>query len=317
MFPARRGYRTPSAADRPVLVSASSSAALTRPCVSRVSYNPRMPNPPKTDHERALRVAFLGSGSSGNATAITDGETTVLVDCGFSAREVARRLRVHGIDTASVSAVLLTHEHVDHVRGIEVIARHWGCTVWATAGTLSAARLGHNLPDVRLLTAGEPARIGTLDVLAFRSSHDAAEPVGFVVGRDGSGRFGLLTDTGTFTHEAAEALRGCDVVALECNHDPDMLETGPYPWFLKKRIASDRGHLSNVAAADAIENLADSRLSHVFAVHLSRTNNTHGLARDALADRLARLGLDVKVTPVGQECAEPSKPRQEVAASAP
>ena len=144
--------------------------------------------------------------------------------------------------------------------------------------------------------------MGTLEVLAFRTSHDAAEPVGFVLGDATSGRLGLVSDTGAFTPEAHEALQHCDVIGIECNHDAGMLETGPYPWFLKQRIASTRGHLSNADAASAVERLASERLAHVYAVHLSRTNNTHDLARTALAGCLARLGLDVPVTSVTQDC---------------
>ena len=265
-----------------------------------------MSSPAETQEQRALRVAFLGSGSSGNATLITDGDTTVLIDCGFSAREVVRRLTAHGVDAGRVSAILITHEHTDHVQGVEVFARRFGCQVWATAGARRAGRLDAKVGDIQPLHAGEPARVGTLEVLPFTSSHDAAEPVGFVVSGAGSNgreeRFGLATDTGTFTGEAAEALRDCDILGIECNHDGDMLATGPYPWFLKQRIASSRGHLSNADAADALERVAGDRLTQVYALHLSRTNNTHELARHALASRLAQVGLDVSVASVTQHC---------------
>ncbi len=262
-----------------------------------------MPSPPKTTIQHTLRVTFLGSGSSGNATVVTDGETTLLVDCGFSTREVVRRLHAHGIDAESISAILVTHEHTDHVSGVEVFARRFGCSVWATSGTRRAAHLDRRIADVRTVRSGETTRVGTFDVLAFETSHDATEPVGFVVGDGACGRLGLATDIGAFSDEAAEALRGCEVLGIECNHDADMLATGPYPFFLKQRIASARGHLSNSDAAAALERVAGDRLVHVYAMHLSRTNNTRDLAHHALSARLASLGLDVPVTAVGQGCA--------------
>jgi phosphoribosyl 1,2-cyclic phosphodiesterase len=260
-----------------------------------------MPRPYQTSLLAELRAAFLGSGSSGNATAVSDGSTTVLIDCGFSAREVTRRLRAHGIDPTSVKAVLLTHEHMDHVSGVEVFARRHECQIWASAGTRRAARLDGRLAEVHTLKAGEPTRIGTLDILPFDISHDALEPLGYVVQAEGGHRFGLATDTGVFTEQAAEALLGCDVIGLECNHDVEMLAAGPYPWFLKQRIASSRGHLSNRDAALALERVAGDRLRRVHALHLSRTNNTRELAREGLDRCLCHLGLDVEVVPVSQD----------------
>jgi phosphoribosyl 1,2-cyclic phosphodiesterase len=260
-----------------------------------------MPRRPHTNTVDAVRVVFLGSGSSGNSAAVTDGTTTVLVDCGFSARETERRLEGHGIPAESVSAILVTHEHTDHTSGIAVFARRFGATVWATAGTRRGGRFDAHTPDVRTLAAGEPVRVGTLTVLPFGISHDAEEPVGYCIEANCGTRVGIATDTGTFTDEAAEALTGCDIVGLECNHDLDMLAGGPYPWFLKQRISSTRGHLSNPDAADALERIASDRLGQVCALHLSRTNNTHDLAREALELRLARLGLDVPVASVSQD----------------
>jgi phosphoribosyl 1,2-cyclic phosphodiesterase len=266
-----------------------------------MAYNRGMPHRPETDSSDAVRVVFLGSGSSGNSAAVTDGTTTVLVDCGFSARETTRRLRGHGIPAESVSAILVTHEHTDHTSGVAVFARRYGATVWATAGTRRGGRFHAHTPDVRTLAAGEPVRVGTLSVLPFSISHDAEEPVGYRIEASCGTRIGIATDTGAFTAEAAEALRGCDIVGLECNHDVDMLAGGPYPWFLKQRISSTRGHLSNPDAADALERIASDRLREVCALHLSRTNNTHDLAREALGLRLERLGLDVAVTSVTQD----------------
>lgn len=258
-----------------------------------------MPDQPRTEipppSPPSLSVSFLGSGSSGNAAIVSDGTTTVLVDCGFSAREVATRLQSYHLVPERISAVLVTHEHTDHVRGIEVFARRFGCPVWATAGTTQAARLFGRVEDLRRLDPGNEQRIGTLTVLPFRISHDAAEPVGFAIGDDAGSRVGIATDTGVFTDDAAEALSGCDIIGLECNHDLDMLSAGPYPWFLKQRIASSRGHLSNPDAARALARIASDRLSRVHALHLSRTNNRRDIATEALERAIAELGLGAEV----------------------
>lgn len=258
-----------------------------------------------------LRVVVLGSGSSGNATAVADGTTTLLIDCGFSARETARRMAAAGLDPATVSAVLVTHEHSDHVRGIEVFTRRHAsaCRVMSTRGTLAAEPLDAVADRAEALRPGEVRRIGTLDVVAFRTSHDAADPVGYRI-EAGGAVVGIATDTGVLTDEAREALAGCDVLAIECNHDLDMLENGPYPYFLKRRIRSSRGHLSNPDAADAVEALASDRLRRVIAMHRSRTNNTHGLAGRALEARLARIGLGVPVDVARQDGVVDPEPAQ-------
>ena len=242
-----------------------------------------------------LRVVFLGSGSGGNAVAVTDGITTVLIDCGFSAREVARRMSLVGLDADQVTAVFLTHEHSDHLRGVEVFSRRHSCDVYATTGTRRAAGLDAMAATVYGIVGGEETLIGTLAVVPFRTSHDAAEPVGFRVTTPGGMTFGLATDTGVLTPEAAEALADVDILGLESNHDLKMLEAGPYPGFLKRRILSPDGHLSNPDAADAVEALASNRLRRVVAVHRSDTNNTASLARRTLLARMAAIGLDVPV----------------------
>lgn len=242
-----------------------------------------------------LHVVFLGSGSGGNAVAVTDGITTVLIDCGFSAREVARRMAAHGLNADGVAGILLTHEHSDHLRGVDVFSRRHGCEVYATTGTRRAAGLDAMDACVVNIAGGEEVRIGTLSVVPFRTSHDAAEPVGFRVTTPSGMTFGLATDTGILTPEAAEALRDLDVLGLESNHDLKMLEAGPYPGFLKRRILSADGHLSNPDAANALEALVSDRLKRVVAVHRSDTNNTTSLARRGLMARLAAIGLDIPV----------------------
>lgn len=258
------------------------------------------------------RMVVLGSGSAGNATVITDGPTTVLIDCGFSAREISGRLRSANIDPASVSAILVTHEHGDHVRGIDVFCRRHApeTVVYASSGTRRAGLLDEKAAEVVSVVPGEPLSIGTLTVTGFRTSHDAAEPLGFRVEAAGVS-LGIATDTGVLTQEATEALEGCAVLGIECNHDVSMLEHGPYPAYLKRRIRSAHGHLSNPDAADALERLASDALVHVFALHRSRTNNTPALAGFALQQRLAQLGLSVPVVVARQDEVCASAPAQE------
>ncbi|TLM87002.1 MAG: MBL fold metallo-hydrolase [Actinobacteria bacterium] len=264
--------------------------------VGCVRYTARMP----ATHSHSLRIVVLGSGSSGNAIAVTDGVTSVLIDCGFSARETARRMATCGLDAASTAALLLTHEHSDHVRGVEVFSRRHPMPVFASDGTRRAAGLDRAVADPRTIECGAEERIGTLRVVAFATSHDAAQPLGFRVESDDGERVGIVTDTGIVTEQAHEALAGCDLLAIESNHDVRMLERGRYPQFLKSRILSHRGHLANAQSADALEQLATDRLRHVIALHRSRENNTEQLVLAELASRLTALGLEVPVTAASQ-----------------
>lgn len=258
-----------------------------------------------------LRAVFLGSGSAGNATAIEYGDTLVLVDCGFSARDVSRRLASAGLDATRVSAILVTHEHGDHVRGIDVFVRRHapGCEIIASEGTVRAARLDRLDADVRRVRGLDSLRVGRLAVVPFATSHDAAEPLGFRFSAGGR-TLGLMTDSGVLTEQAAEVLADVNVLGIESNHDRHMLETGPYPHHLKRRILSRHGHLSNADAALAIERLAHDRLEAVVGLHRSRTNNTAALAGAALEACVNRLGLSVPVSVAAQNPSCDSDPPQ-------
>lgn len=261
-----------------------------------------MPLRTDTQQPRAtLRATVLGSGSSGNSLAVQWNGETLLLDCGFSAQETERRLSAAGIDPASVRAILVSHEHSDHIRGVRVLASRRHIPVYASRGTRIASGLDGNVPEVRSLVPGDSLAIGSVTVTAFRTSHDAAEPLGFRFEGPCGSALGVLTDTGTVTGEAREALSGCDVLAIESNHDPEMLEYGPYPWFLKRRISSAEGHLSNDAAAELIAELASDRLQRVVGTHLSSTNNTSRLATVSLGRALARLGHPATVEAAVQE----------------
>lgn len=245
---------------------------------------------------RTLQVTVLGSGSQGNAILVASGADLVLVDCGFSAREVATRMTACGHDPADLTALLLTHEHSDHIRGVDVLVRRHAAraAVYATSGTsdsLSPAARERLVPT----RAGDSFRIGSLTVAVFRTSHDAAEPTGFRIDAESGGSFGIASDTGVLTEEAVEALHGVEILGLESNHDIGMLRRGRYPWSLKQRILSEYGHLSNADASAAIPRLASDRMRVVIGLHRSMENNTPDLARCGLENALRDLAHSARV----------------------
>lgn len=244
----------------------------------------------------AFRFASLGSGSRGNATLIEAGGTRVLVDCGFAAREFVTRCDALGFDPASLDAILVTHEHGDHRRGVGAVARRFGVPVHMTQGTWRAADFGA-IEQLGLFPGHADAfRIGKLRVEPVPVPHDACEPVQFVFAyRDA--RLGLLTDLGSITPRVLRAFGAVDALLLEFNHDSDMLAAGPYPPSLQARVGGDYGHLNNRQAAGFLARAELGRLSHLVAAHLSEQNNTPDLAREALAACAADLSgcLDLLV----------------------
>ncbi len=231
-----------------------------------------------------MRFASLGSGSRGNGTLVEQGDTCVLVDCGFSVKETERRLATLGRSAESINAVLVTHEHGDHINGVGALARKYAIPVWATEGTFGADRLGANIEKKRICSHTSFA-IGDLEVQPFPVPHDAREPCQFVFG-NGDKRLGLLTDVGSRTPHLEQQLSGCDALILECNHDTQLLANGEYPPSLKRRVGGDLGHLSNVQAADILSRLDNSKLTQLVAAHLSEKHNTPSLAQEALAEVL-------------------------------
>lgn len=231
-----------------------------------------------------IRFASLGSGSKGNALLVESGRTRVLVDCGFGPRETAARLERLGVAPDSVTAVLVTHEHADHVGGAAACAARYGWTLHASHGTAGAAR---QLADmvVRRFDSHTAFAIGDLEIHPFPVPHDAREPTQFVFS-DGAARLGVLTDAGAVTPHIVAMLAGCAALVIECNHDAGMLARGRYPPQLKRRIAGGFGHLENGAAADLLRAIDAEGLRHVVAAHLSEENNTPELARAALAEAL-------------------------------
>jgi len=228
-----------------------------------------------------VRFAALGSGSRGNGWLIESGTTVLLVDSGFPLRETRVRLARLGLDVEDLSAVVITHEHGDHIRGIGPLARSSGLPVWMTHGTRQALR-DDNLPGLRLFDSDTPFAIGDLEVLPFAVPHDAREPCQLTIG-DGVHRLGLLTDLGSLTPHVERSLAGCDALVLEANHDTGMLRDGPYHEALKRRVGGDLGHLSNAQAAALLGRLDLGRLHHLIAAHLSETNNSQARVRASFA----------------------------------
>jgi len=230
-----------------------------------------------------MRFASLGSGSEGNALLVEVERTRVLIDCGFTLRDAVERLERLGVAPESVSAIVVTHEHGDHIGGVASFAGKFETPVWLTFGTLAVvSERFAELPCVRGFDSGDCFAIEAIEVRPFPVPHDAREPVQ-VVCSDGRWRLGVLTDLGTSTAHVETCLSGCDALVLECNHDLDMLANGDYPDPLKRRIASKFGHLDNGTAAGLLARIDASRLQHLFAAHLSRENNRPELARAALA----------------------------------
>ena len=232
-----------------------------------------------------MRFAYLGSGSQGNGLVVECGSTRVLLDCGFTLRETVARLERLGVDPHALDAIVVTHEHDDHVGGVGRLARKFGLPVWLTHGTLRGSGYALQGADLRFVEGYAAFQVGDLWIEPFPVPHDAGEPAQFVFG-DGDRRLGVLTDVGMATAHIQARLSGVDALALECNHDIDMLRASAYPPSLQQRIAGRLGHLDNGAAARLLASLDRSSLQHVVAVHLSEKNNTPHLAREALAGAL-------------------------------
>jgi phosphoribosyl 1,2-cyclic phosphodiesterase len=244
----------------------------------------------------ALGIAFLSSGSSGNCAVVRCGATAVLVDAGLSLRETKKRLAARGVALEDVSAVFLTHEHTDHVHGALALARKAGLPVYATEGTAVAAGLpGPLFADVRIVRGGRDLVLGGLHVRVTSTPHDGVESVCYVFADPAGRRVGMVTDLGHLSRPVLDALRDCEVLGLEANHDEDLLREGPYPQVLKRRILSDVGHLSNDAAAEGLKSLVGPRTRAVTALHVSRHNNTYPLAGRVFKEALEAIGAAVSL----------------------
>ncbi len=220
-----------------------------------------------------ISVCTLASGSKGNAIYVSDGHTSVLVDAGLSGVEIERRMASRGLSPGDLDAIVVSHEHEDHIRGVGVLSRRFNLPVYVNDGALKT-----DLPPLRHIQrrpfcCGSPFSINTLTIHPFSISHDAADPAGFTIHLHHH-KIGIATDLGIVTAMVREHLNACDLLVLEANHDPDMLINGPYPWHLKQRVKGRTGHLSNQDARALLEDIGHRELQHVILAHLSETNNT-------------------------------------------
>lgn len=247
-----------------------------------------------------LRLHVLGSGSKGNCSIVEGPEGCIMVDCGFSRKKVRERLEQEGVDPGSIVACLVTHEHSDHVSGVDVVSRWLDIPVLASQGTCQVDRMRTGVANLEGICSRDSFTLAGIQVTTFPTSHDAVDPFGmrFSYGDDA---LGFVTDTGFLSGEACELLSDVRLLALESNHDVDMLRTGPYPSYLKARIASNEGHLSNGQSCDGLDALLSDRLECVTGMHLSETNNTYDCALSALSKTIARSGLDCRVQVAFQE----------------
>lgn len=232
------------------------------------------------DFGGSLRFASLGSGSRGNATLVEWSQGSLLVDCGFSVKEIELRLGRLGKSARDLTAILVTHEHSDHIKGVAALSRRYDLPIYMTPGTFASREFG-TLPRLSLVESYSAFELCGLMVQPVAVPHDASEPSQFVFEHAGL-RLGILTDLGSITAQVEASYQGCDALMLEANHDPIMLATGSYPYSLKQRVGGQWGHLSNQQAAGLLERLDTRRLQHLVIAHISQKNNSIAAAQAAI-----------------------------------
>ncbi|NBG88101.1 MBL fold metallo-hydrolase [Isachenkonia alkalipeptolytica] len=236
-----------------------------------------------------IRFCSLVSGSAGNSYAFSDGEQRFLVDAGLSGKQIENRLAEIDIDPESLSGILISHEHIDHIKGAGILSRRYDLPVYANQGTWQAMedKIGKIAEkNRRTFQTNEIFSMGKLTIKPYKTSHDAAESVGFTVS-GGREKVSIATDIGCMTPEILEEIKGSDLVVLEANHDVEVLKSGRYPYSLKRRILSDQGHLSNEAAGDCICYLAENKVENFVLAHLSEENNFPELALSTIQGMLS------------------------------
>src|SRR6266498_4063911 len=245
-----------------------------------------------------LCFTLLGSGSSGNATLVSSGDVHILVDIGLSGKETAHRLRELGLDPAKVSAIVVSHEHGDHCRGVAPFAKDLDIPVFITDGALAASQIRLDASKLQHIESGVPFEIHGMLFTPFAVPHDSADPIAFCIEKNGV-KMAVVLDLGYISNLVVERLRGCDAIVLESNHDVNMLKLGPYPWSLKQRVMGRKGHLSNDTVAEYLASGFDGKARHVVLAHLSKKNNLPELAmisaQNALEQRSALSSRQTKL----------------------
>ena len=237
-----------------------------------------------------VRFLILASSSAGNSAFISDGATHLLVDCGLSRKETFARLEANGVDPSCIDAILVTHEHCDHVSGLPAIAKKLQKPVYLTQPTAEALETGKEAEFFRPFQAGASFVIGSIEVQSFSLPHDAQDPVGYTFQSEGR-KVGICTDLGYMPDSIRYHLQDCEILLLESNHDLEMLKVGPYPWSLKQRVMSRRGHLSNDVVSQFILDDLSPRTRKLVLGHLSEQNNLPALAHMVAAQAIDRRGL--------------------------
>lgn len=235
-----------------------------------------------------LSFASLGSGSRGNATLVRLGDNIVMVDCGFTLKETEQRLAAFSLTPQDLSAILVTHEHGDHIRGVGPMARKYKIPVFATHGTARSQALG-KIPQLQLIDLHREFSCAGLTVTPVAVPHDAREPCQFLFS-SATHRFGVLTDLGSITPHIIEQYQSLDALMLECNHDSHMLSVGPYPQGLKRRVGGAWGHLNNLQSAQFLQQMDVARLQYLVLCHISEQNNCPQLVKDTLQDCYSNSG---------------------------
>ena len=240
-----------------------------------------------------IEICALASGSNGNSYYIGNQDEAILVDAGISARQLMQRMQNRGLDFRKIKAVFLSHEHSDHSRGIQVLSKRLGVNIWISKQTYYALPPSFRPLWVRIFEPGETIQVGSFNIHTFLKNHDGVDPCSFRIEHK-EGSIGVFTDIGEPCERVKDALQKCDAIFIEANYDEKMLWEGSYPWYLKKRIASAVGHLSNRQALELIQQHAPEMLKCIFLSHLSQENNTPALAFSTF-ESLRNL-IDVKLT---------------------
>jgi phosphoribosyl 1,2-cyclic phosphodiesterase len=237
----------------------------------------------------SIRLCVLGSGSKGNATLLATERTRLLIDAGLSRRETCARLAAIGERLDNFDAVVISHEHIDHIRGLRLLALDWRVPIYISAATREALSWDAKLKKFEFITAGEKLTIGDIEITPFSVPHDAVDPVAFTFEAQGV-KMGVVTDLGYIPEVVKQHVRGCHCLVFESNHDLEMLKVGPYPWSVKQRVMSRHGHLSNHATANFLAEDFDGAAQILVLAHLSETNNHPQIARMTAEEALAQRG---------------------------
>jgi phosphoribosyl 1,2-cyclic phosphodiesterase len=247
-----------------------------------------------TSDDKNIVICPLASGSKGNSLFVSWKDNSILIDAGLSGIEIERRLESKNLSPESLTAIIVTHEHSDHIRGVGILSRRYNIPVYINKNTYKRASKLGKLAGLEFFECGSSFKIDNMEISPFTISHDAVDPSGFTLDYKNK-KIGIATDLGIATNLVKEHLKDCSFLYLEANHDPDMLINGPYPWYLKQRIKGRHGHLSNMDSKELLEELKNENLTHVTLAHLSEENNTPEKAYNAAKEALNSPDITIEV----------------------